>query len=104
MNRRTGWAAVSLFMTTLAFGGDKPPAGQNWDKKMMELYGTLSTLLTDVSSDDRYFDPKVKTEINKSAKELAKLAHDLNKPGTPSPDQDPSVAIFGKLFADEAQF
>lgn len=74
-----------------------------WSEKMRSLYRTLSSLMTDVSSDERFKNPKHRSEIEANTKKLADLAHDLNGKTVAAPDKDPSVAIFSSLFADEAK-
>lgn len=74
-----------------------------WSEKMQSLYRTLSSLMTDVSSDERFKNPKHRSEIEANAKKLADLAHDLNGKNVAAPDKDPSIAIFSSLFADGAK-
>lgn len=73
-----------------------------WSEKMQGLYKSLARLMTNISSDARFKDPKNRASILRDAKALSELAHDLGTKGVTSPDKDPSVRVFSKLFADEA--
>lgn len=77
------------------------PAQEGWSKKMQSLYKTLSALMTDISSDARFEDPKNRGKIVSNAKLLSELAHDLKTKKVASPDKDPSISLFSNLFADE---
>ncbi|MEO7161995.1 MAG: hypothetical protein ABI041_03665 [Bdellovibrionia bacterium] len=108
--------AFSLSISTLAFRKSAPSkdvataqsktaaAAPQWTEKMQGLYSTLSDILTDISGDERFNDPKNKGRIEAHAKKLASLAHELEKKGMVSPDHDPTVEILSGLFAEEAQY
>jgi hypothetical protein len=82
----------------------KPAPKAGWTKTMQDLYGTLSKVLTIVSDDDRFYDSKSRRELNREVKKLTRLAHDVDRGSEKAPDRDPSVVIFGRLFADEAKY
>lgn len=73
-----------------------PPKTQ-WSAKMQELYKTLSELLTNVCSTQRFNDPKNRPAIDKQAQKLSSLSHGL-KNIKPSKDSDPTIQIIGGLF------
>jgi hypothetical protein len=102
---RAAGAAASATTAQAAADAKAPPRrSAEWSRRMRSLYKTLSALMTDVSSDERFSSPQRHGEILANAKRLSDLAHDL-KPGsgvTP-PDKDPSLGIFGSLFADETR-
>ena len=99
---------VRICFVVMLFNGQATLAGPTrsspqWSLKMQALYQTLAEIMTDVSSDQRFENPKNRTRLLANTKKLSELAHDLNRKGTPSPDQDPSVIILGNLFSDETQ-
>jgi hypothetical protein len=98
---------LALMIALCALSAPSPAAPQptpspQWSEKMRSLYRTLSALMTDVSSDSRFKDPRNRARIQSNAKKLADLAHSLGAKGMAPPDKDPSVGIFARLFADRA--
>ena len=77
--------------------------GASWNKKMQELYKTLANLLTDVTSDSRFHDPRNQYRIKNEANKLASLAHDLNKKSMISLDADPTIPLVAGLLARETK-
>lgn len=73
-----------------------------WRRKMQDLYKALAEITTDTSSEQRFNAPKNRSRIEKNAKKLADLAHDISKKGA-SPDSDPSVKMIAELFQGETQ-
>lgn len=65
-----------------------------WNEKMKGLNQTLSQLLSNVSSDERYQNPKNRDVIESQMKELAKLTHDLKS-------SDPAITIFATHLNDD---
>lgn len=97
------FSLLGLSALIASFAGsaaESPQRSAQWSVKMQSLYHTLSALMTDVSSDERFKNPKNRSAIEANAKKLSELAHELKGK---SPDQDPSVAIFGSLFSDQAK-
>jgi hypothetical protein len=82
------------------------PASPSWSPKMKQMFELLGETLSDVSSDERFNDAKVRRKLEANAKKLSQLAHDIkdsSREAAPAkPDQDPSLAIFAQLFAAEA--
>ena len=78
------------------------PAREAWSKKMTDLYKTLTDLLMDITSDQRFNAPELKGKIEREAKLLSSLAHDLETQKVKSPDQDPTIQILSRLFASES--
>jgi hypothetical protein len=86
-----------------------------WSDKMQGLYKTLASLLTDVSSDKRFFDPVNKVRIEREAQQLTSLAHDLNQKGSggksaekaesimTSVDADPTIPLVAGLLSRESK-
>jgi hypothetical protein len=74
-----------------------------WSKKMRKLYEALGDLMTQVSSDARFKNPKNRAKIEAGAKRLSELAHDMKAGKVTPPDSDPSIGIFTSLFADSAR-
>jgi hypothetical protein len=74
-----------------------------WRKKMQGLYKGLAEMMTDVSSNKIYNSPSQFRRIEKNAKKLSELAHDLSKEGMISPDQDPTIKIMSGIFQEQAQ-
>ena len=96
------FGAITFGFLPKAGAGEELKSSPEWSKKMRELGKTLADLLTDVSSDKRFNDPTNKVRIEKNAKSLSTLAHDLNKSGKISPDADPTIQILTGMFADES--
>ena len=71
---------------------------------MQNLSKALSSLLSDVSSDQRFADPKRRSKIQSEADQVAHLAHELGRDGVVSPDHDPSVLLFSSIFAGESHY
>ena len=74
-----------------------------WSKKMQELYKTLADLLTDVTSDKRFYDSANRYRIENEAGKIAELAHDLNKKGMVSVDTDPTIQIVAGMLGSETR-
>lgn len=81
---------------------EKVSTSQKWAAKMQELYQTLSSLLTDVTSDRRFNDPKNKSRIEAQSNQLSKLSHDLTQKGI-SPDPDPTLQMIGAALEQETK-
>jgi hypothetical protein len=107
MRTRQSFAFLSILvlLLTAAPALSAPPqkVDAHWSAKMQSLYRTLASLMTDVNSDERFNDPKNRAAIEKNAKKLSELAHDLKSPGMDSPDKDPSIPLIATLFADETK-
>jgi hypothetical protein len=74
-----------------------------WSAKMQELYKALSELLTDVTSNGRFNDPKNKVRIQAEAEKLASLVHDLNKKEMIRVDVDPTVQMVAEMLGRETK-
>ena len=72
------------------------------NEKMQSLHKTLSELLINVSSDQRYFDFKNTGRIEMQIKELASLAHDLKSKGVSSTHSDASIRIYADHLNSDA--
>lgn len=106
---RSVFAIAACFLAATPFAGapsaraSDPPKPVQWSRTMQELYKTLAELMTDVSSDKRFAAPGNQARIERNAKKLAALAHDVKKgKAAGSPDADPSIALLGTLFSDDA--
>ena len=69
---------------------------------MQELYVTLVDIMTDVTSEKRFNHPSSKARIERNAKKLATLAHDINEKKMTAPDSDPTLKLVSGLFKDQA--
>jgi hypothetical protein len=69
---------------------------------MKQMFELLGETLSDVSSDERYNDAKIRKKLEANTKKLSQLAHDIKDSKLPKPDADPSLTIFAQLFANEA--
>ena len=72
-----------------------------WKQKMQGLYQSLSALLTDVCSDQRYYDPKNSTRIEREIKSISGFAHEVSKKSTESLQSDPTLPLFSGFLAQE---
>lgn len=79
-----------------------PKRSGAWNAKMQGLYLTLSELMTNVTSDKRFNDPKLKSKIRSQAEKLSKIAHDLGDKAT-QPDLDPTLSIIGGMLKQETE-
>jgi hypothetical protein len=91
-------AAVASSSVVKAADREGPKDATQWSNKMRALYKTLADLLTDVTSDKRYYDPANRSRIDKEAGKLADLAHDLSKKGMVSVDSDPTIQIVAEML------
>lgn len=110
MKSRTSAVALALMLSWLSLAPLRalaaPPPGDpdRWSARMRELHRTLSSLLTDVSSEKRFKDPKRRARIERETRKLADLAHGMNaKASGTIRDRDPSIGLFGALFEDRAR-
>lgn len=105
----TAFVAGAIVLSPWALTSERvgtPPKATlspKWSIKMQELYQTLGSLLTDVTSDRRFSDLKNKSRIETQAKKLSRLAHDLTKKSMVSPDSDPTIQIIGGMLARQTQ-
>ena len=74
-----------------------PQKSQLWKMKMAELYQTLSDLLPDLVSHERFYDQKNYAKIQKNAEKLTDLSHLI------APDADPSIGYISNMFEDESK-
>ena len=72
-----------------------------WKIKMQGLYHSLSDLLTDVSSDQRYYDPKNATRIGEEIKSISKFSHELKSTGKNPKSIDPTLQMFSGFLESE---
>ncbi|MEK6579390.1 MAG: hypothetical protein AABZ55_09210 [Bdellovibrionota bacterium] len=107
---RRGHALIHLFavgflglaLAPQTFSKEKD-SGAKWKIKMRELETALIEITVDTSSDQKFNSPKYFSRIESASKKLASLAHDLVQKETTPPDADPSLSMFGALFASETQ-
>ncbi len=69
---------------------------------MQDLYRTLSELLTNVSSNQRYSDPKNSERIESQIKQFANLAHELKSKEVSSKHPDASIRIYSDHLSEDA--
>jgi len=81
---------------------DTPITSQTpWKNKMQELNLSLNALLTDVCSDQRYYDPKNSSRIESEIKSISTFSHDLNKKSLGTHQADPTLQLFSGFLANE---
>ena len=97
---------ISFLLSKNSFSEEATPAVPNkpiaWNEKMQGLYKTLSELLTQVSSDQRYQDEKNHIQIENEIKTLASFAHDLNQKNKKNTKIDPAMRIFADHLNTDA--
>lgn len=74
-----------------------------WSVKMQALQQTLSDLMVDVSSDQRYGNPENFRKIEDNAKRMAELVHALQMPQTRTPDSDPTLMVVSGLLSQDVE-
>jgi hypothetical protein len=74
-----------------------------WPITMKELSATLSDIILDSSSLERFSDPKNEARVVRSAKRLVELTKDLRSKQMKVPDADPSVKLIAGFFEEDAQ-
>lgn len=88
-----------IFLIVFNLLGAKPPEPE-WGKRMDELRTVLSELLPDVISDQQFNSPQNFARIEKNAKRLAELTHDMPNEKL-SGNADPSITLISGVFKDE---
>ncbi len=76
-------------------------AQTKWKEKMQGLYQSLSDLLTDVCSDERYYDSKNAARIEREIKSISTFSHELNKNSKEPAQADPTLQLFSGFLANE---
>ncbi len=109
---KTSLVAIYL-LSTIQISSAGPTQGTTWNKKMQNLYQTLTELMIDISSDQKFNNPANFKRIENNTKTFADFAHDLSaitRDGKTSsgekieaPDADPSIPMIAALFADDAK-
>jgi hypothetical protein len=95
-------SVIVLAPSAVLAGPAAEPKPAQWSRTMQDLNKTLSELMTDVSSDQRFAAPANQARIERNAKKLASLAHSLKGKAAGSPDPDPTISMVGELFSEEA--
>ncbi|PIR21384.1 MAG: hypothetical protein COV45_01160 [Deltaproteobacteria bacterium CG11_big_fil_rev_8_21_14_0_20_47_16] len=99
--------AISILLiwggTIAALHAEDQPVGQKptWNQKMKGLSDTISILLVDITSTERFNDPANKKEIDDAANKLAEQVKGINHAtvsGALPPDMDPTIPILTDLF------
>ncbi len=102
-----GVVGASFVLPQASFPKDSPsknaPAPSQWSKQMQDMYKTLAELLTDVSSDQRFNDPKNFSKIKNNTKKLATLTHELTPQKADLPDPDPTIPIVAHMLSRETE-
>jgi hypothetical protein len=100
---RTFWIfgmAIGWMTTSWA----EPPSSKPvWHTTMQELSATLSDIILDSSSLERFSDPKNGARVVRSAKRMLQLTKDLRSKQMKVPDADPSVKLIAGFFEEDAQ-
>lgn len=72
-----------------------------WKKKMQGLYQSLAELLTDVCSDQRYYDPKNSSRIEREIDHLSSFSHEIDKNTKDTNQSDPTLSLFSGFLASD---
>lgn len=88
-----------IFLIVFNLLGAKPPE-PDWVKRMVELRAVLSELLPDVISDQQFNSPQNFARIEKNAKRLAELTHNMPNEKL-SGNADASISLISGVFKDE---
>lgn len=104
--------SLLLTLNPIAYS-ESPTQNATWNKKMQDLYQSLTELMVDISSDQKFNSPSNFKRIENNAKTFADLAHDIsaitrdgktkNGETIESPDSDPSIPMIASLFADDTR-
>jgi len=102
---KTKWMSVMGVLVLLGCGTLNVWAKEknSWPEKMKKLQTTLQAVLADVSSDERFYDPKNFKRIEKNVLEFSKLAHEISRDTPISLDGDPIVGMIAGEFSREAK-
>ncbi len=97
------WIFTALFIMSVpmqSLAADKQVQAE-WKQKMQSLYQSLAELLTDVCSDERYFNSKNSARIEREIKSISNFSHEIDKNSKDTNQADPTLHLFSKLLADE---
>lgn len=94
-------SALVLGLATLA-PAPVPGASAKWSAAMRGMQQSLKALLVDLSSDERFNDPKRAAAIGSNVDRIAQAAHGLPKLLPQAGDADPTLAILAQEFSNEA--
>ena len=95
----TPYSSLSEPQATPSQAGGIEPV--QWKKRMQSLYQSLTELLTDVCSDERYYDSKNATRIEREIKSISGFSHALNKNTKDTNQADPTLQLFSGFLASE---
>ena len=94
--------ALLLLFLPQAHGQTPVTSQVQWKIKMQSLYQSLTELLTDVCSDQRYYDSKNSSRIEREIKNLSTFSHELSKDIKDTSSQaDPTLQLFSGFLASE---
>ena len=98
--------ALFLCVPYSALSSPEPTPGtltsqSQWKQKMQGLYESLSALLSDVCSEQRFYDTKNSSRIEREIKSISGFAHDLSKKSSESVHTDPTLVLFSGFLAQE---
>ena len=106
--RGLGWSGALILMLFGIASAVSPTSNasqtktDSWHQKMRAIELTFQELLIDLSSSERFNNPKNFKKIEKNAEKFSKFAHELTSNDTSSPDADPSIQLIASQFAQEA--
>ncbi len=105
--------ASIIFCLIISISSAQQGSEKTWNKKMQNLYQTLTSLMTDISSDQKFNTPANFKRIEENTKTFAELAHDISgitRDGKTAsgekieaPDSDPSIPMIAALFSDDTK-
>lgn len=102
MNRLFQFLLLTVMVSSAFAAGDEAPSNTEWKNKMNQLSLTITSLLSQASSPERFRDPKNKASIQKNIDSLKTLAHTLNPKKMSSSKKDPTLAVFAKDLEEKA--
>ena len=92
-----------LFLFSFPHAGFAADDAAKWRGKMQGFYKVLGDLLTDITSDKRFYDPANKYRIQNEANKLAAFAHDINMKNVAAVDQDPTVPLVAEMLGRQTK-
>ncbi len=95
-------ALIALLMTSLSFA-EETKTNPRVSEKMQKLYLTLSDILVNSSSSERFSNPKNRSAIEDQLKTLSTLSHSMNDREFKGNSTDPTLTILSGYLSDETK-
>jgi mono/diheme cytochrome c family protein len=78
------------------------PSSNPWSEKMQDMSKTISALIINTSSNERYRNPKNEKTIETELKSLSSLSHDLKMPNVSSVHPEASIQVMASRLGNDA--